>query len=222
MVKTKAELAADADNYQRGVSAMRKAHNEQRPWDAIRIALATTEYADGMIQFETRFERRSGREDVETIHYIFRYAPLLFDLAALNTISQLLKAKKRIDKNTAANFVQEVEDAFALMWDAHRFWRLLEEQPETAQDKLRINLGGDQDRWRWIAETWEQMGIIRRVAERGSYRISFVTNLTAVVRGKCSECGAVGKAPMGRFLENITCPKCNATSTFVILSVRSE
>jgi hypothetical protein len=222
MAKNKAELNADANCYRQGVSAMRKAHNEGRYLDAIRVALAATEYADGMIQFERRFEKRTDREDVETIHYVFRYAPLLFDRDGLTAVGQLLKSQKRIDKNTAADFVQEVDDAFSLMWDAHRLWEFIEAEREVAQDKLRLNLGGDQDRWRWIAESWEQMGIIRRVPERGSYRISFVTNLTAVVRGKCSECGVVGKAPKGRFLERITCPKCGASATFAILAATSE
>jgi hypothetical protein len=222
MAKTKAQLAADADHYRQGVAAMRKAHNENRYLDAIQIALAATEYADGMIQFERRFQKRADREDVETIHYILRYAPILFDHAGLAGISQILKAQKRIDKNAAADFVQEVDGAFALMWDAHRLWGMLEVERDVSQDKLRSNLGGDQDRWRWIAETWEQMGIIRRVPERGSYRISFVTNLAAVIRGKCSECGAVGKAVMGRFLEDLACPRCNSISTFVILAANSE
>jgi hypothetical protein len=222
MAKTKAELAADVEHYHRGVSAMRKAHNEERYLDAIRIALDTTQFADGMIQFERRFEKRTDREDVEILHYIFRYAPLLFDLASLTSIKQLLKAQKRIDKNTAADFAQEVDNAFALLWDAHRLWGFLETEREVAQDKLRLNLGGDQDRWRSIAETWEQMGVIRRVPERGSYRISFVTNLTAAARGKCSNCGAVGKASIVLFLEDIHCPRCNATSTFVILAASSQ
>jgi hypothetical protein len=175
-----------------------------------------------MMQFERRFEKRTDRDDVDSIHYVFRYAPLLFDHSGLDNICQLLKSQRRLDKNTAADFVQEAEKAYALMWDAHRLWAIIEVEHDVAQDKLRTKLGGDQDRWRWIAETWEQMGIIRRVPERGSYRMSFVTRLAAHIRGKCSGCGAVGTATSERFLEPMSCPKCNSSSTFVILGAIAE
>jgi hypothetical protein len=218
MAKNKAELQADAQKYRRRVSAMRRAHNEGRHLDALIAALAACEYVDGMMQFERRFEKRTERDDVESIHYVLRYAPLEFDLSSLVSLRELLKTQKRIDKNTDADFAKEVEDAFALMWDAHRLWGFLEVEHEVAQDKLRVSLGGDQDSWRSIAETWEQMGVIRRIPERGSYRISLTTRITTEVRGKCRYCGATCKAAMGRFLEEISCPKCKSTGTFVILA----
>jgi hypothetical protein len=222
MAKTKAELQSDAEEYRRRVSAMRKAHHEGRHLDAIIIALAACDYVDGMMQFERRFEKRPEREDVETIHYVLRYAPLVFDLTSLATLSDLLKTQKRIDKNTAADFAKEVEDAFALMWDAHRLWSFLESEGVAAQDKLRVNLGGDQERWRYIAEIWEQMGLVSRLPECNSYRIALRTRITDEVRGKCRQCGATGKAAMGRFLEDITCPRCKLTATFVILAATTE
>jgi phage FluMu protein Com len=218
MAKNKAELQSEAVRYRRAVSAMRKAHKEGRILDAIQTAKNACEFADGMMQFERRFEKRPERKSIEAIDYVLQYAPLVFDLASLETLAGILKSQRRIDKNTVSDIGECLQQAFELIWDAHRLWSILVESDEIAQDKLRVNLDGDQERWRRIAETWDRMGLIRRIPERGSYRISLTTRITAEVRGKCRGCGAIGKAALGTFLEEITCPKCKVTSDFVILA----
>jgi len=222
MAKTKAELQSDATQYREALSAMRQAHRESRFLDAINIAMHACDYVDGMMQFERRFEERSERRSVETIDYVLQYAPLVFDRTNLEALGVILKSQKRIDKNTTADLAENLKRANELMWDAHRLWTVLEQAADTPQDKLRANLGGDQDSWRGIAESWDRMGLIERTPVRGSYRISLVTRITTEIRGKCPACGATGKAAMGRFLEEITCPKCKATSVFVILPAADQ
>jgi hypothetical protein len=219
MAKNKAELQSDAIQYREAVVAMRAAHRERRILDAIKIAVDSFDYVDGMMQFERRFEDRSERRSVETINYILRYAPLVFDQTSLDKLGDVLKSRKRIDKYATADLTDNLRRANELMWDAHRLWTLLEHTTVMSQDKLRASLGGDQDRWRNIAETWDEIGLIERIPERCSYRIILATRTSAIVRGKCPKCGATGKAPMGTLLEVITCPKCNVASTFVILSM---
>jgi hypothetical protein len=222
MAKNKAQLQREAGHYRASVEDMHAAHREGRYADAVGIATKGSQYVDGTMQYERRFESRDERKGIETIHYIFQYAPLVFDKVALETIADLLKSQKRIAKNTTADLSGELDSAIELMWDAHRLWSLLEQVPDAPQDKLRVTLGGDQDRWRAISESWSHMGLVHRVPERGSYRISLVTRITAEVRGKCSGCGATGKAAMGTFLEDLTCPKCKTTAKFVMLPVVSS
>jgi hypothetical protein len=217
MAKNKAQLQSDVAHYRAAVAAMRTAHSEGRYSDAVGIATKASDFVDGMMQYERRFESQSERKIIETINYVFQYAPLIFDRISLETINGLLKSQKRVDKNTIADLAGELKAAIELMWDAHRLWTLLEQVGDAPQDKLRVTLGGDQDRWRAIAESWGHMGLVRRVPERGSYRISLVTRIAEEVRGKCASCGATGKAAMGRFLEEIACPKCKAKTQFVIL-----
>jgi hypothetical protein len=217
MAKNKAQLQSDVAHYRAAVAAMRTAHSEGRYSDAVGIATKACDFVDGMMQYELRFESQTERKSVETINYIFQYGPLVFDRIGLETINALLKSQKRIEKNTTADLASELQAAIELMWDAHRLWTLLEQENDAPQDKLRATLGGDQDRWRAIAESWGHMGLVRRIPERGSYRISLVTRIAAEVRGKCASCGATGKAAMGRFLEEIACPKCKTTTKFVIL-----
>ena len=222
MAKNKAELQFDASRYREAVVAMRKAHNEGRYLEAIEIAMNACDYVDGMMQFERRFEDRTERKSVETIHYVLQYAPLVFDRSSLETLDEVLKSQKRIDKNTTADLADDLKSANALMWDAHRMWTELEQAADLPQDKLRSSLGGEQERWREIAESWYGMGLIHRMPERGSYRISLATRIATEIRGKCPACGATGRAAMGHFLEEITCPRCKATSTFVMLRAAAQ
>jgi hypothetical protein len=217
MAKNKAQLQSDVAHYRAAVAAMRTAHSEGRYSDAVGIATKACDFVDGMMQYERRFESQSERKSIETINYVFQYAPLIFDRISLETINGLLKSQKRVDKNTTADLAGELKAALDLMWDAHRLWTLLEQVSDAPQDKFRVTLEGDQDRWRAIAESWGHMGLVRRVPERESYRISLVTRIAEEVRGKCASCGATGKAAMGRFLEEIACPKCKAKTQFVIL-----
>ena len=172
-----------------------------------------------MLQFEKRYEDRSDRKSVETIDYVLRYAPIAFDRPSLDRLAEMFKSQKRIEKNTTDDLSQRLQDSYTLMWDAHRLWSVLEQVESTSQDKLRTVLGGDQERWRNISEDWEKMGLIERIPERGSYRLSLATRVTAIVRGKCRSCGATGKAAMGTLLEEIVCPKCKTSSTFVFVLV---
>jgi hypothetical protein len=217
MAKNKAQLQWETGHYRAAVEGMQAAHREGKHSEAVAIAAKASEYVDGMMQYERRFESREEPRHIETIRYIFQYAPLVFDKSSLETISELLNSQKRIAKNTAANLANELETATELMWDAHRVWSVLEKLGETRQDELRATLGGNQDRWRAISESWGHMGLVHRIPERGSYRISLVTRIAAEVRGKCSGCGSTGKAALGTFLQDLTCPKCKTTSKFVLL-----
>ncbi len=217
MAKKKTELEADATRYYSKVEEMRWAHDQRDYHGALGLAVAAWEYVDGMMQFERRFEDKSERNRLECVDYVLRYAPLLFEVQTLNTLSALLRTQKRVDKNTAADLAANLEIAYSLMKEAHRLWDHLERNVQVDQDRLRDSLGGDQDRWRWLAEKWESMGLVLRVPNRGSYKLSLLTRMESEVRAKCSICGVVAKAAKGRFWEQITCPKCKATVYFVIL-----
>lgn len=217
MAKTKAELHADKDRYYSAVEQMRVAHNEGHHSQAVRVALVACDYVDGMMQFEHRFENVLDPVSVESIDYVLRYAPLLLDHQSLAKIDALFKSQKRIVKNTSVSLAENLATAQAVIWDAHRLWNHLERQEETLQDEMRAQLGGDQSRWRWIIEQWESIGLVRRIPESTSYRIRFTTRIASIVKAKCSSCGVIACAALGRFLEQNKCPKCNVSNYFVLL-----
>jgi hypothetical protein len=214
----KADLEADFVAYE---EAMRAARNAQQSGDylsAVELALSATQHVDGMMQYERRYAGQTDRDSVGAIDIVLKYAPLMFDFASLTHVADLLKSQRRIDKNTTADIATSVAKSIELMWDAHRLWNALEKDSDTRQDKLRANLGGEQDGWQWIAETWERMGYINRVPEGGSYRLVLTSRLDEKVRGKCPSCGVAGSATKMRLLEEINCPKCHANVYFVFLA----
>jgi hypothetical protein len=221
MAKKKAELQDDCQKYHEIVANVRETHLQCRFTDAVEIAISSFDFVDGMIQFEKQYEKRSDRKNVECIDYVLQYAPLLLDSSSLDKVSVLLKSQKRIDKNTTTDETAALAKARELLWQAHRLWDHLERHTETLQDSLHSNLAGDQDRWDWFAEKWEQMGFIQRKPEPDTYRLLLVTRLDADVRGKCPSCGVTGKATKDRLLEQINCPKCRNDVQFVILASES-
>ena len=217
MAKNKAELQSDATRYRSALSSMSKAHKEGDVLKAIKLAVDASEYIDGMMQFEKRFEKRVERRSVETIDYILKYAPLVFDRQSLETVGALLKAQKRIDKVATDDLAADLAQAIAMMWNAHRLWKVIKETPGMPQDQLRVRLGGKQEVWREIAESWDDLNLIHRIPSGGSYVLSIATSLATQIGGKCSSCGSTGKASVGTFLEDIMCPRCNHKTTFVML-----
>ena len=216
MAMKKEEMEDHRARYAEAMGNARAALQKGLHRSAVETALSAWDYIDGMMQCE----RKSGTKEfnsIEAIDLVLKYAPLLFDLSLLDRLESLLKTHRRIDKNTAASLPDKLAQARALMWAAHRLWDYLEEHPNAKQDELRQTLGGAQDQWRLIAETWEQMGLVNRAPEGRSYRLALSTRMGELVPGKCPSCGTIAEAPKAMFLEEFACAACEATVSFVIL-----
>lgn len=216
MAMTKPELEKHSDEYHALMARARAAEQQGLVCEAVEVALSSWQYIDGMMQYERKYEDEEFAS-VEAIDIVLEHAPLLLDFQSLDRLEVLLKDFRRIDKNTSESLADKLANGRALMWDAHRLWDHLEQHPEARQDQLRQILGGDQNKWRSIAETWENMGLVRRTPEGGSYRLALSTRMEEVVSAKCSSCGAVAKAPKAMFFEQQPCPRCGATVHFVLL-----
>ncbi|MHC4696999.1 MAG: hypothetical protein ACYTFA_09670 [Planctomycetota bacterium] len=198
------------------MSKAQAAHHEGLYRDAVEAALSSWEYIDGMMQYERRYEEKEF-DGIKAIDMVLKYAPLVLDFHSLDKLESLLKNQRRIEKNTSESLAERLTQARALMWDAHRMWDHLEQHGEARQDKLSRILGGEQDKYRSVAETWEKMGLLQRTPEGGSYRLALSTRMGEVVSGKCPSCGAVAEAPKSMFLEEMRCPDCRVKVLFVLL-----
>jgi len=215
MAMTKAEMEHDCKTYENAMEAARTAHRNGLFRDAVKFALSAWDCIDGMMQYARRYEKAEF-ESIEAIDLVLKYSPMLFDYETLNALESMLKAHRRIERNTADDMGEKLSKARALMWDAHRMWNHLEANAEARQDELRAILGGDQGRWRSIAEAWERMGVLRRRMERGSYRLALIARLGEIVSAKCPSCGGVADAPKAMWLEHTVCPHCHTAGMFVI------
>jgi hypothetical protein len=215
MNKTEMELHRAA--YHQHISDAKSALKQKAFREAMTSAVSSWDHLDGMMQYERKYESKESFS-VEGIDLVLKYAPLLFDIESLDKLEALLKSQRRIAKHVSANLEDGVARARAAMWDAHRLWNQIESRSEVRQDKLRAELGGDQDRWRALADAWQEIGLISRMSDSGSYRLSLSTNMNEAALARCPACAAVAKAPKARFLEERHCPKCGATVSFVLLA----
>ncbi len=214
---TKAEMVDHQQRYYSLMADARVAEQAGMYHVAVKNALASWEHVDGMMQYARRYEKKEF-SSVPAIDLILKYAPLLLDFESLDTLERLLKDYRRIEKNTSERLGEKLTSARASLRDTHRLWDHLEWNPGARQDELRRLLGGDQDRWRGMAEAWDRMGLLRREPERGSYRLSLSTRMGEVVPAKCPVCGNVVEAPKAMCLEEMACPECKVFVLFVILS----
>ncbi len=212
--------SAEMQEHDRLYAELLEAANEASRHRLFRQAIATArqacQHVDGMMRYR---ERRECAEfsSLDCIELILRYAPLMFDSDSLAYLQEWLKYTRRVDKKTSQDLPGKVTDAVSLMWDAHKLWGYVESSPGVRQDQLRQLLGGDQQRWDWIAENWQHMGLVERLPVGTSYELSLVTRLGQVVNGKCLACGAVIQAPKAMFLDELTCWQCLRYRVFVLL-----
>ncbi len=218
MAMKKGEMQDHRDRYGAIMSEARRAHQQGLCREAVELAMSCWEYIDGMMQYERKYEQREF-DSIDAIEMVLRYAPVLFDYASLDRLDALLEEKRRIERDTSADMAERLADARSLMWDAHRLWNHLEHHADVRQDQLRLVLGGNQDRWRSIAEAWDKMGLITRKPQGGSYELELSTRLGQVVDGKCSACGGTVEAPKAMFLEKLKCPGCGKQAMFIILQI---
>ena len=220
MAMKKAEMEAHQAEYDALIAEARSAEREGMFSRAVELAFSSWDHIDGMMQYGNRYKEKEF-SSISGIDIVLRYAPLLLDLHSLDVLQDLLKSAKRIERNTSEDMSAKLAAARSLTWDAHRLWDHIERNPGARQDKLREALGGDQDKWRSIAETWEKMGLLGRTPEAGSCRLALATRMGGVVDAKCPACGNVVNGPKAMLLEASACPHCGQTVLFVILATAS-
>ena len=216
MAMKKDEMAYDCNLYRQYIKRAKEYVRQGLFAEGIKSAFQAWEYVDGMMQYARKYEDREFTS-VEAIDYVLRYAPLLFGFDSMDNLEEMLKSCKRIEKNTSVCLAERLEEARGLMGRAHALWNYLEFRPNVLQSNLGKQLGGRQEDWRTIAESWEKMGLLERTRQGNSYRLALKTRMGAVIRGKCPGCGSVQEAPKGMLLEPLSCPECRREVFFVIL-----
>lgn len=216
-VMKKAEMEAHAAEYERLISEAHGAERRGLYRLAVECAFSAWGHIDGMMQYRRRYEDESF-ESVQAIEIVLRYAPLLLDATSLDTLEELLKTRRRLEKNTSDSLADKLAEARERLWANHRLWDHLEWHPNARQDELRQVLGGEQDYWQTVASAWEAMQLLIREPEGRSYRLNLATRMGAVVPAKCSACGETVEAPKGMLLENSPCPHCDTTTEFVFVA----
>lgn len=182
---------------------------------AIQAAQAGWTHITQMLQYT----RSIGGEttSIELIELVIRYAPVVFDRAAIDAAAHLLRTQKSILKNDSSGLPERIAAAREQLDLASRVWARLQVEPRFMQSNLRQTFGGDQEWLRWLAETWEQQGFVNRQAEGRSYRLSVSVDFDEPAHAKCPACGVVASARRHRLWEDRVCPGCSKQVSFVLL-----
>lgn len=214
---TKVEMESHRNEYHALVSKARAAIQSGAHLQAVQMAVSSWPHIDGMMQYERKHEKMD-LVHLEGVEIVLAHAPYLLDFESLNQLDNLLKSQRRIEKNTSADLAENVAKSRALMREAYDFWSFLESSQDSPEQQLNENWKRNQVSWQSIAKTWEAMGLIRRSSNRDPKGFVFSTQMRAHSVGKCSSCGAIGKAAKAKFLQKMACPKCKTTAYFVILA----
>ncbi|MGC4002557.1 MAG: hypothetical protein QM811_05195 [Pirellulales bacterium] len=214
MATTKSDLEASYNAYHSGFTFCKLHLQENRYAQAVELASTTFPHLEGMIHFEKKYNK-IDIDDIGVINLIIRFAPVVLDIESLSALEIVLLNNKRIKKIANRDYLSELEFAKTKLYEANRLWMGLENRKINFQADIGKTLGGDQDWWRWLCECWELAGLIHRVPQSNSYKISLASYMHEVVSGKCPTCGACASGKQSLFWDSVKCPKCTNQVYFV-------
>jgi hypothetical protein len=167
------------------------------------------------IQF--RKKRGVGPEitDYNAFTTIWKYAPPLFEHNVIELLFGFVSSS-RVLVQSEKNFLNSIDAARQRLQLAHRLWNHLERHPGMQQRAIRAELGVVQEDAVNIVEMWEELGILDRHPENGSYRLFFRTRLDAEIAGVCPNCGVRGKGRKELFFRSSACLKCGVQGHYYI------
>lgn len=216
MAMTKADMEQHRDLYQGLLQQSITARRDGRLNEAIRFAVQSLEYVDGMMQCLRKYDKTEF-VSVDAIDLIIQLAPVLLDDGCLVSVEQLLRNQKRVKKHTSAHLAGMLEESRLLLKKIHLLLQHLEQKPSDSQVELQQVTGLNDDQWALVVDAWTRIQFAR-VDSDSTQSLSLVTWMDEPTRAKCPACGVVAKATKSKLLSEATCPKCKASVVFVLLS----
>ena len=210
----KAEMKQHFRRYGLLVNQAREARKRGDITYTVELAVASWEYIDGMLR---HLSQQVPRKDanLDGIVLVLRYAPLLFDHELLGRLGQFLKATRRIAKWSSSNFNDDLSHARNLMWQVHALWDQLERHGYCEARLLRQCFTGVPPEWTQTIETWEAMGVVRRITVDRVEWLTLATRMDDLSVGKCPNCGNLARRTKTELLEPVRCNKCRRAGHFV-------
>jgi hypothetical protein len=189
---------------------------ENREFPAVfSVCVESFPYIVPAIQFRKKRELTPEVPILLAFTTICRYAPPLFEHAAIESLHEFVKSTRLLAQHEN-DYLSAIEAARNCEEVAHALWNHLEKEPGALQRDLCKQLGTTREYPVKIIELWEELGIIDRQQEDGSYRVHFRTQPDREVVGLCQNCGACGKGRKEVFFGPTTCTECGTKSYFYI------
>lgn len=215
MAMTKVEMEQHRASYHELVARARAAFEHGHLAEAIKLAESSWDHTDGMLQYERRYADAETVR-IEAVHIVLEAAPVLFDVESLDRLEALLKSQRRIQRCSPDKLTELLANARRLVWEAYRLWNRLESSESGRPDNFLSVPENEADDCKRLVRQWELMGVVERMPEGSHHRLVLATRMDAPVSGKCPSCGAVGKAPKVKLLDERSCPRCKRSVCFVL------
>lgn len=216
MPMSKSEMKNEYDNFLGLERAAQSACNTWHFEDAIRHAVSSWEFLEGMMRYARKIESREF-STISTMEIVLNCSPIILHSSSLVSLDDLLKKQRGIEKNTKDNLRAKVADARRMMFNAHRIWDQLEQHGPLSVQTLRSEAGVDEEFLRNLLRHWEQLSLIHSTKKDDLQIVGLFTDMERISFAKCPSCGAVGRAAKFKLLEDRTCPQCRMRTSFVFL-----
>jgi hypothetical protein len=210
-----AELEAHHDAYAESELTIEKMVNDHEFPTVLSFCVESFPHIVPAINYRKKKNFALNTFDPLAITTICKYAPPLFEHAAIESLAEFIKST-RILASSEKGYLSSIDAARKREQHAHKLWSCLEKRPETLQCNIHKELGVIHEDTIEIVELWEVLGVIDKEPEARSYRLRFRTQLDKEIEGRCQSCGVRGKGQKESFLKPVTCQKCGAKGYYHI------
>lgn len=213
----KAELRAHNEMYQRLLSEAKAAVLGRSFQRGIERAASAWNHVDEMMQFQRKYQKHEF-VPLECVDIVLRYAPLLLEIDYLNRLEELLKTKRRVERNSTENLKMRLGQARGLFHYVYQLFDCIESGQSCRIESLPQTIHSKYtDRETVIAQLVE-IGLARLQRSASGALISLITSMESMVSGKCMHCGHVEQSQKSDFLLTRVCSCCGQHTLFVILA----
>lgn len=216
MAMAKSELEFHWAEYHR---LLNQAIQHKAAWEIrsmIETALLACDFIDGMMQKE----RKQGNKEVQTVlamDLILQYAPMLLDVESLARLGVIIKAYRRIERDTTDDMTEKLAQANGLLWKVQKLIGHIETHLVVNEFEAATLLEVFCSQALSILKTWEALQFIRRIHHGNPAQYSLWTLMDENTSAKCSGCGFLATAKKAAFLSNFKCDKCGELAVFVLV-----
>ncbi len=166
-----------------------------------------------------KYRKQRGIEpetpDFLSFSVICKYAPLLFEHAAIASLSEFIKATRQLARDESG-YLQMVENAIDRERIARLIWNYVEQHPAPLQRDVAGQIAVGQEVVIDTLQMWEKLGLILRTHESNTFRLAFWTRPESEAEGICRGCGVRGRGLKERFWKPIKCQRCGTEGYYHI------
>lgn len=203
--------------YTSAIAEAQQAERQHHYARVVELAAKSWPHIEGMLQ-HTRCEASSAGVELDGILLVLFYAPLVFDVEALNRLEEWLNADRRVVKVSSTDPVEGLAQARATLRSAHALWDHLERHGQCDFASIEERFSSDGFDWQQAVATWRSMEIVRCTTNNGAAFVRLGAWADERITAKCPSCGTV--APLARtvVLNETPCPRCSCPGVFVMVS----